>query len=47
VARSNLGWLHSNFISGLTLKQAQILLSMGITMTHGHDVDMLDRASNT
>jgi hypothetical protein len=47
VARSNLGRLHNNFILGLILKQAQALLSTGTTMTHGHDVDMLDRASNT
>jgi hypothetical protein len=47
VAHSNLVQLHNNFILGLTLKQAQALLSTGTTMTHGHDLDMLDRASNT
>jgi hypothetical protein len=42
-----MGWLHSNFILGLHLKQAEALLSVGSTMTRGHDVDTLDRASNT
>lgn len=46
-AHSNLGWLHSNFISVLTLKEARALLSRGTTTAHGYDVDTLDRAINT
>jgi len=33
---------HNNFVSRLTLKNAQALLSPGTTITHGHYVDMLD-----
>ena len=38
---------HNNFVSRLTLKNAQALLSPGTTITHGHYVDMLDWAGNT
>ena len=42
VARSNHCQHHSNFVSGLTLKQAQALY---LRAPPGHDVDMLDRAN--